>query len=154
MAHLSIGGIPEYLLKAGDHPDHLTLVGREFFSTYSCFYREPCFLLSQEFQEPKTYQAILNAIAIDNTSAGTIARFCGTGARHFYPYLKAMIQPGIIGKELPLSGIRRQGLYRIKDRTSGCAARAPAILSAKHLNCAVSANRTRARGAGAMGHPP
>lgn len=114
-AHLTIGGIPEYLLKAGDYSDYDTFVEREFFSKYGYFYREPYFLLSQEFRELKTYQAILNAVAVGNTSAGTIAQFCGMDARHLYPYLEAMIRLGIIEKELPLLGSRRQGLYRIKD---------------------------------------
>ncbi|WP_332449240.1 ATP-binding protein [Methanoculleus sp.] len=114
-AHLTIGGIPEYLLKAGDYSNYATFVEREFFSKYGYFYREPYFLLSQEFRELKTYQAILNAVAVGNTSAGTIAQFCGMDARHLYPYLEAMIRLGIIEKELPLLGSRRQGLYRIKD---------------------------------------
>ncbi len=114
-AHLTIGGIPEYLLKAGDYPDYRTFVEREFFSKYGYFYREPYFLLSQEFRELKTYQAILNAVAVGNTSAGTIAQFCGMDSRHLYPYLEAMTRLGIIEKELPLLGSRRQGLYRIKD---------------------------------------
>jgi len=114
-AHLTIGGIPEYLLKAGDYSNYETFVEREFFSRYGYFYREPYFLLSQEFRELKTYQAIASAVAVGNTSAGTIAQFCGMDARHLYPYLEAMIRLGIIEKELPLPGSRRQGLYRIKD---------------------------------------
>ena len=114
-AHLTIGGIPEYLLKAGDHPDYATFVEREFFNRYGYFYREPYFLLSQEFRELKTYQAILNAIAVGNTAPATIAQFCGMDPRHLYPYLEAMTRLGIIEKELPLFGSRRRGLYRIKD---------------------------------------
>jgi AAA+ ATPase superfamily predicted ATPase len=114
-AHLTIGGIPEYLLKAGDYSDYASFVGGEFFSKYGYFYREPYFLLSQEFRELKTYQAILNAIAVGNTAPGTIAQFCGMDARHLYPYLEAMTRLGIIEKDLPLLGSRRQGLYRIKD---------------------------------------
>jgi len=113
--HLTIGGIPEYLLKAGDYNDYATFVEREFFNRYGYFYREPYYLLSQEFRELKTYQAILNAIAIGNTSAGTISQFCGMDARHIYPYLEAMIRLGFIEKELPLLGSKRQGVYRIKD---------------------------------------
>ncbi len=114
-AHLTIGGIPEYLLKAGDYSDYVTFVEKEFFDRYGYFYREPYFLLSQEFRELKTYQAILNAVAVGNTAPGTIAQFCGMDARHLYPYLEAMTRLGIIEKELPLLGSQRQGLYRIKD---------------------------------------
>ena len=114
-AHLTIGGIPEYLLKAGDYSNYDTFVEREFFNKYGYFYREPYFLLSQEFRELKTYQAILNAVAVGNTAPGAIAQFCGMDARHLYPYLEAMTRLGIIERELPLLANRRQGLYRIKD---------------------------------------
>ncbi|MDN7024150.1 ATP-binding protein [Methanoculleus sp. FWC-SCC1] len=114
-AHLTIGGIPEYLLKAADYPGYAAFVEREFFNRYGYFYREPSFLLSQEFRELKTYQAILNAVAVGNTAPGTIAQFCGMDARHLYPYLEAMTRLGIIEKELPLLGSRRQGVYRIRD---------------------------------------
>ncbi|HNT07385.1 ATP-binding protein [Methanoculleus sp.] len=114
-AYLTIGGIPEYLLKAGDYRSYETFVEREFFNRYGYFYREPYFLLSQEFRELKTYQAILNAIAVGNTAPGTIAQFCGMDARHLYPYLEAMTRLRIIERELPLLASRRQGLYRIED---------------------------------------
>lgn len=113
--HLTIGGIPEYLLKAGDYSDYTTFVGREFFNRYGYFYREPYFMLSQEFRELRTYQAILNAIAVGKTAPGTIAQFCGMDTRHLYPYLEAMTRLGFIERELPLLGNRRQGLYRIAD---------------------------------------
>lgn len=113
--HLTIGGIPEYLLKAGDYPGYAGFVEREFWSRYGYFYREPSFLLAQEFRELKTYQAILNAVAVGNTAPGAIAQFCGMDARHLYPYLEAMTRLGIIEKELPLLGSKRQGLYRIRD---------------------------------------
>ncbi|MEG3054828.1 MAG: hypothetical protein RQM90_01150 [Methanoculleus sp.] len=68
-------------------------------------YREPYFLLSQEFRELKTYQAILNAIAVGNTAPGAIAQFCGMDARHLYPYLEAMTRLEIIEREYPSSPI-------------------------------------------------
>lgn len=113
--HLTIGGIPEYLLKAGDYLTYDAFVEREFFNRYGYFYREPYFLLSQEFRELKTYQAILNAIAVGNTAPGAIAQFCGMDARHLYPYLEAMTRLEIIEREVPLLANRRRGLYRIRD---------------------------------------
>ena len=113
--HLTIGGILEYLLKAGDYLTYDTFVEREFFSRYGYFYREPYFLLSQEFRELKTYQAILNAIAVGNTAPNTIAQFCGMDARHLYPYLEAMTRLEIIEREVPLLASQRKGVYRIRD---------------------------------------
>lgn len=113
--YLTIGGIPEYLLKAGEYEEYETFVQREFFNKYGYFYREPYFLLSQEFRELKLYQSILHAIAVGKTAAGAISQFCGVDPRHLYPYMEAMIRLGIIEKELPIFGSKTQGLYRIQD---------------------------------------
>lgn len=115
-AYLSIGGVPEYLLKAGAYDDSDTFFKSEFFSRYGYFYNEPYFMLSQEFRELKVYQSILNAIAFGNTSPTSIAQFCGLDTRHVYPYLDSMIRLGIVGKEVPVLGNPRQGIYRIRDR--------------------------------------
>ncbi|HOT94505.1 MAG TPA: ATP-binding protein [Methanoregulaceae archaeon] len=114
--YLSIGGVPEYLLKAGDYETFSDFTTREFFNRYGYFYREPYFILSQEFRELKMYQSILQAIAYGNTSPAPIAQFCGLDSRHLYPYLESMIRLGIIERELPVLVNTRKGVYRIKDR--------------------------------------
>lgn len=113
--YLAIGGVPEYLLKAGEYRSFAAFVAEEFFSKYGYFYREPYFLLSQEFRELRIYQSILNAIAEGNTAPGTIAQFCGIDASQVHPYLENMIRLGIVEKELPMLVKTRRGLYRIKD---------------------------------------
>ena len=114
--YLSIGGVPEYLLKAGDYATWSDFTGREFFNRYGYFYREPYFILSQEFRELKMYQSILQAIAFGNTTPAQIAQFCGLDARHLYPYLEGMTRLGIIERELPILVTTKKGVYRIKDR--------------------------------------
>ncbi|WP_255332949.1 hypothetical protein [Methanocalculus taiwanensis] len=37
--HLTIRGIPKYLLKAGDYADYASFVECEFFNRYGYFYR-------------------------------------------------------------------------------------------------------------------
>jgi AAA+ ATPase superfamily predicted ATPase len=113
--YLTIGGIPEYLLKAADYASFSEFVEREFFSRFGYFYREPYFILSQEFRELKTYQSILHAIADGNTAPGAIAQFCGMDARRIYPYLEGMTRLGIVERELPILVDTRHGIYRIKD---------------------------------------
>lgn len=100
--YLTIGGVPEYLLKAGDYRSFSDFITREFFDRYGYFYREPYFILSQEFRELKIYQSILQAVAYGHTSPGPIAQFCGLDSRHLYPYLESMTRLGIIERELPL----------------------------------------------------
>lgn len=114
--YLSIGGVPEYLLKAGDYGTFSDFTTREFFDRYGYFYREPYFILSQEFRELKMYQSILQAIAYGNTTPAPIAQFCGLDSRHLYPYLESMTRLGIIERELPVLVNTKKGIYRIKDR--------------------------------------
>ena len=114
--YLSIGGIPEYLLKAGDYETFSDFTAREFFDRYGYFYREPYFILSQEFRELKMYQSILQAIAFGNTTPAPIAQFCGLDSRHLYPYLESMTRLGIIERELPVLVTTKKGVYRIKER--------------------------------------
>lgn len=114
--YLSIGGIPEYLLKAGAYDDCDAFYSAEFFNRYGYFYHEPYFILSQEFRELKVYQSVLHAIALGNTSPSAIAQFCGLDTRHVYPYLESMIRLGLVEKEIPILGNPRQSLYRIRDR--------------------------------------
>lgn len=113
--YLAIGGVPEYLLKARDYDAFSTFVEREFFSRFGYFYREPYFILSQEFRELKTYQSIINAIAEGNTAPSAIAQFCGMDTRQIYPYLEGMIRLGIVERELPILVDTRRGVYQIKD---------------------------------------
>jgi AAA+ ATPase superfamily predicted ATPase len=114
--YLSIGGIPEYLLKAGDYDDSMSFYRNEFFNRYGYFYHEPYFILSQEFRELKVYQSVLHAIALGNTAPTSIAQFCGMDSRHLYPYLDSMIRLMLVEKEVPILGSSRQGIYRIRDR--------------------------------------
>lgn len=114
--YLSIGGIPEYLLKASTYDSADSFYREEFFNRYGYFYHEPYFILSQEFRELKIYQSVLHAVALGNTAPTTIARFCGLDTRHIYPYLESMIRLGLMEKEVPILGNARQGIYRIKDQ--------------------------------------
>lgn len=114
--YLSIGGVPEYLLKAGAYDAGEEFYKNEFFNRYGYFYHEPYFILSQEFRELKVYQSVLHAIALGNTTPTSIAQFCGLEPRHLYPYLESMIRLGLVEKEIPILGSPRQGIYRIRDR--------------------------------------
>jgi AAA+ ATPase superfamily predicted ATPase len=114
--YLSVGGIPEYLLKASTYDNADSFYREEFFNRYGYFYHEPYFILSQEFRELKIYQSVLHAVALGNTAPTTIARFSGLDTRHIYPYLESMIRLGLIEKEVPILMNARQGIYRIKDR--------------------------------------
>ncbi len=113
--YLTIGGVPEYLLKAGDYTSSQEFIKKEFLHKYGYFYREPYFILSQEVKELINYFSILNAIAYGNTKPMEIANFVGIEARGIYPYLETLQRLGIIEREVPLFGNTKKGIYIIVD---------------------------------------
>lgn len=113
--YMSIGGIPEYLLRASKYKSADEFFQDEFFNKNGYFYREPYFILSQEFKEIKTYFTILNAIAHGNTRAVKIANFAGMKAREIYPYLDNLIRLGFVVREVPILGNKKSGIYMLKD---------------------------------------
>lgn len=113
--YLIIGGVPEYLLKASEHGTLRDFLEGEFFKKDGYFYREPYFIISQEFRELKTYFSILSAIAYGNTKPGEISSFIGMEARKIYPYLENLIRLGFIERVTPVLGDTKKGLYIITD---------------------------------------
>ncbi len=93
-----LGGIPEYLLKAAGYAAFSEFIRQEFLDPYGYFYREPYFLLSQEFREIRTYFSLLSAIAGGYTRPNEIATYVGIEARNLYPYLEALRNLGFIAK--------------------------------------------------------
>ncbi len=110
-----LGGVPEYLLKASEYNNLTDFLESEFFNKYGYFYREPYFILSQEFREIKIYFSIMNAIAFGNTKPTRIANFVGLKAREIYPYLENLIRLGLIERQVSILNNSKRGLYVIKD---------------------------------------
>ena len=113
--YMILGGVPEYLLKASEYTDITNFVEKEFFDKFGYFYREPYFIISQEFRELKTYFSILNSIAFGNTKPTDIANFVGIDARKIYPYLENLIRLGFIERRVSIFGNQKRGIYLIKD---------------------------------------
>jgi len=111
---LTIGGIPEYLLVASKFKTYEEFIKQEFLTYEGYFYREPYFLLSQEFKEIRIYFSILNAIAYGNTKPSEIANFVGIKTREIYPYLELLNTYGFITREKHLLK-EKVGIYLIKD---------------------------------------
>jgi AAA+ ATPase superfamily predicted ATPase len=112
---LTIGGIPEYLLSAGHYDNIADFLQKEFMNRNGYFYREPYYLLSQEFKEIRVYFSILNAVAYGHTQASEIASFSGLQSREIYPYLELLMSYGFLKKELPGVGSQKKGIYLIED---------------------------------------
>ncbi|MGP8329772.1 MAG: ATP-binding protein [Methanosarcinaceae archaeon] len=114
--YMILGGVPEYLLKASEYTGILDFVDNEFFGRFGYFYREPYFIISQEFKELKTYFSILNSIAFGNTRPTEIANFVGVDARKIYPYLENLIRLEFIEHRVSIFGNQKKGIYLIKDQ--------------------------------------
>ncbi len=113
--YMTIGGVPEYLLKASEYEKFTDFIELEFFRKDGYFYREPYFIISQEFKELKTYFSILNAIAYGGTRPGEIANAVGIDARKIYPYLDNLIRLGFVERTVPIVSSGKAGIYTIKD---------------------------------------
>lgn len=113
--YMATGGVPEYLLKASGYGDSGSFLNAEFMRKDGYFYREPYFLLSQEFKEIKTYFTILNAISYGNTRPAEIANFSGLNGREVYPYLENLIVLGFVERVSPVVGGKKGGIYMIRD---------------------------------------
>ncbi len=113
--YLIIDGVPEYLLKASEYRTLAEFIEREFFSKNGYFYREPYFIISQEFRELKTYFSILNALAYGHTKPTEIANFTGMETRGIYPYLENLLRLGFIERQVSILGSPKKGIYLIKD---------------------------------------
>jgi len=118
--YMGVGGVPEYLLKAKDFSSSKEFFKKEFVSKDGYFYREPYYLLSQEFKEIKTYFTILNAIAYGNTKPSEIANFVGVKTREIYPYLENLLRLDFIEKLTPITRSKKTGVYLIKDVFFDC----------------------------------
>jgi len=113
--YMITGGVPEYLIKASEYSSLTDFIQKEFLNKYGYFYREPYFIISQEFRELKTYFSLLNAIAYGNTKPTEIGNFTGINTKEIYPYLENLLRLGFIERQVSVTGNAKKGIYLIKD---------------------------------------
>lgn len=96
------GGIPDYLEEFDtDRPLHDELL-RVAYSPTGRLFREAPDLLRAEFNEPRTYETVLRAIANGYLSPGEIATQAGVGAANrVTPYLDRLMELGIVERRVP-----------------------------------------------------
>ena len=104
--YLIIDGVPEYLLKVSEYRNLHEFLEKEFFSKNGYFYREPYFIISQEFKGLKTYFSILNALSYGYTKPTAIANFTGIETRSIYPYLENLLRLGFRERRVSMFGKR------------------------------------------------
>lgn len=91
------GGVPAYLSLLDDQRPFDEELLRLAFSPDGRLFSEAPSLLQTEFQEPKTYESILRAIAAGEGQPSRIAQHAGlSGANTVGPYLERLVALGIV----------------------------------------------------------
>lgn len=111
-----VGGIPLYLNQL-DHDlsleENLTA---NILSTDSFLFGEPSALLQQEVRDPASYNAIIQAIASGAGKPSEIGDASGIAATAVTPYLKVLIELGLLKKERPVVDANKKKVrYALDD---------------------------------------
>jgi len=114
-----VGGIPAYLsqLDSSKSVDwnlvNILLRKNSFLRT------EPELLISEEFQEPRTYLTILKAIGLNQTKFGELSNNFSLDNTQLPFYLKTLLELRLIKKEVPITEknpeTSKKGSYSIGD---------------------------------------
>lgn len=96
------GGIPDYLEEFDTSRTLHDELLRVAYSPTGRLFREAPDLLRAEFNEPRTYETVLRAIASGYLSPGEIATQAGLGAANrVTPYLDRLMELGIVERRVP-----------------------------------------------------
>lgn len=108
-------GIPFYLIKLDDRL--WPWLGKETGDKNSFLKDEVDFIMRYEFEDVSTYKLILEAIAYGKTKLGDIKDFMGVKRTDISPYLRNLIEVGMIKREVPITekAKSRLGRYYISD---------------------------------------
>lgn len=100
-AYSVAGGVPDYLEEFDDARSLRDELLRLAFSPEGRFFREAGDLLRAEFNEPRTYESVLRAIAQGEVTPGSIADQAGLkGANRVVPYLERLIELDLVERRV------------------------------------------------------
>src|SRR5918996_777685 len=96
------GGIPDYLEEFDARATLRDELLRLAYSPTGRLFREGPDLVRAEFNEPRTYESVLRAIAQGATTPAQVADRAGlAGANRVAPYLDRLIQTGLVERRVP-----------------------------------------------------
>lgn len=96
------GGIPDYLEEFDPTQTFRHQLGRLAFSPTGRLFREAADLVRSEFNEPRTYESILRAVAQGAVTPSEIADRAGIGgANRVAPYLERLQDLGLVERRTP-----------------------------------------------------
>ena len=111
IAYAILGGIPHYLLQFDKNLSLEDNVKKTILKRGSILYNEVSFLLHEELREPAVYNAIIEAVALGNTTHNDIFMKTQIEKRVLSVYLKNLIDLGIIKREFSI-------LSPLQDKTN------------------------------------
>lgn len=115
-----LGGTPAYLRQFNDRYPLVDNIRDRILTSQTYLYDEPRFLLLQEVREPRSYFAVLEAMARGNTRPNEIGQAAGLGGGSaVMPYIKMLMELRLIERRVPATQRHphksRKGIYRISD---------------------------------------
>jgi AAA+ ATPase superfamily predicted ATPase len=114
-----LGGTPAYLLQFDQTADFRENVRRRILVPETYLYREPDFILREEFREPRNYFSILRAISMGKTRPAEIINETGFDKNMVGKYLSVLTDLKIIRREVPVTEWdfekSKKGIYLLED---------------------------------------
>lgn len=117
MGYTAVGGIPLYLELLAKSPNFRTALSASLFQKSAYLYEEPRNLLRQELRHPRTYNAIIAAVAGGATRMNEISQKIGEKSDKTATYVATLLELQILRRDVPLGGksAPRNSLYRVND---------------------------------------
>ena len=113
LLYMVAGGTPAYLAMVPGRLDHRSFI-RFALTPGSPLYEEPLWLLKEETREPRTYLALLRAVAEGRVSPSEAAQAAGIDPRSVTRYVELLEELWIVERVRPL-GRRKPVQLRFRD---------------------------------------
>jgi uncharacterized protein len=118
-AYAVFGGVPYYLSPLNSGRSLLENIKTTIFSRGAMLREEVEFLLREELQEPRTYFAIIQALAQGKRRPSEIANATGIAHGTLTKYLSVLQSLGLVNREVPATEKNpdksKKGFYRVAD---------------------------------------
>lgn len=111
------GGMPRYLTCVADGADLRTAVTTHLLDPHGMLWDEGRRLVEQELREPRTYFAVLQALAEGDKDIGELAGALRSDAQRLSKYLRTLQDMGLVERKLPLgAGVgSRMGHWHLNE---------------------------------------
>lgn len=116
-----LGGVPGYLERFEPTQSLTTNVQQHLLQPIGMFRSEPTVQVSDLVREPRTYEAVLRAIAAGNYTVSEISKATGVSSSNLPVYLKSLIALGMVERRIPATvpplqrRTSKRGRYHLRD---------------------------------------